>query len=85
MNMKLKFAAVAAVAVLSSSAMAAGFLNGEQSALGTGRAYAGAGVMGDDLSTVFANPAGMTALSGTRAQAGFHVFGTSFKIFALSR
>ncbi|UTH74395.1 OmpP1/FadL family transporter [Chromobacterium sp. IIBBL 290-4] len=50
---------------------AAGFQLTEQSVAGMGRAYAGAGVAGDDLSAAFYNPAGLTLLSGTRAQAGF--------------
>lgn len=59
----------AALAV--SSAYAAGFQLTEQSSLGLGRAYAGAGIVGDDLSAVHYNPAGMTLLEGTRVQAGF--------------
>ena len=39
--------------------------------MGLGRAYAGAGIVGDDLSAVHYNPAGMTLLEGTRVQAGF--------------
>lgn len=58
----------AAVAV--STAYAAGFQLTEQSSLGLGRAYAGAGIVGDDLSAVHYNPAGMTLLEGTRFQAG---------------
>ena len=48
---------------------AAGFQLSEQSAIQMGRAMAGAGVVGDDLSAVHYNPAGMTLLSGTRMQA----------------
>ena len=59
----------AALAV--STAYAAGFQLTEQSSLGLGRAYAGAGIVGDDLSAVHYNPAGMTLLDGTRVQAGF--------------
>ena len=59
----------AALAV--STAYAAGFQLTEQSSLGLGRAYAGAGIVGDDLSAVHYNPAGMTLLEGTRVQAGF--------------
>ncbi|OWY39900.1 hypothetical protein CEK28_03905 [Xenophilus sp. AP218F] len=53
------------------AAQAGGFQLTEQSVLGMGRAYAGAGVAGDDLSAVFYNPAGMTLLEGTRVQGGF--------------
>lgn len=58
------------VAVATSTALAAGFQLTEQSSLGLGRAYAGAGIVGDDLSAVHYNPAGMTLLEGTRFQAG---------------
>ncbi|WP_047244159.1 OmpP1/FadL family transporter [Chromobacterium subtsugae] len=50
---------------------AAGFQLTEQSVAGMGRAHAGAGMAGDDLSAVFYNPAGMTLLQGIRAQGGF--------------
>ena len=58
------------VAAATSTALAAGFQLTEQSSLGAGRAYAGAGIVGDDLSAVHYNPAGMTLLEGTRFQAG---------------
>ncbi len=58
------------VAAATSSALAAGFQLTEQSSLGLGRAYAGAGIVGDDLSAVHYNAAGMTLLPGTRFQAG---------------
>ena len=58
------------VAAAVSTAYAAGFQLTEQSSLGLGRAYAGAGIVGDDLSAVHYNPAGMTLLEGTRFQAG---------------
>lgn len=58
------------VAAATSTALAAGFQLTEQSSLGLGRAYAGAGIVGDDLSAVHYNPAGMTLLEGTRFQAG---------------
>jgi long-chain fatty acid transport protein len=49
---------------------AAGFQVSEQSVVGLGRAFAGAGIVGDDLSAVFYNPAGMSLLRGTGGQAG---------------
>ncbi|MGL6069922.1 OmpP1/FadL family transporter [Craterilacuibacter sp.] len=49
---------------------AAGFRLTEQSIVGLGRAHAGAGVAGDDLSAVFYNPAGMSLLNGTQLQLG---------------
>lgn len=62
--------ALTAAAAATSAAFAAGFQLTEQSSLGLGRAYAGAGIVGDDLSAVHYNPAGMTLLPGTRFQAG---------------
>lgn len=59
-----------ASALAASTAFAAGFQLTEQSSLGLGRAYAGAGIVGDDLSAVHYNPAGMTLLPGTHIQAG---------------
>ena len=49
-----------------SSAFAAGFQLTEQSVVGMGRAHAGAGIVGDDLSAVHYNAAGMTLLPGTQ-------------------
>ncbi len=62
--------ALSAVAVAVSSAYAAGFQLSEQSAAGQGRAMAGAGIVGDDLSALHFNAAGMTLLPGTRIQIG---------------
>ena len=62
--------ALTGIAVAVSSAYAAGFQLTEQSSLGLGRAYAGAGIVGDDLSAVHYNAAGMTLLPGTQMQAG---------------
>ena len=67
--MKIVAAAVLA-ATTCSSAMAAGFMLTEQSVTGLGRSYAGAGIVGDDNSAVWYNPAGMTLLSGTQFQMG---------------
>ncbi len=63
-------AAAAAVLASVSSAHAAGFMLSEQSVAGLGRAYAGAGIVGDDLSAVWYNPAGMVLLPGTQVQLG---------------
>lgn len=49
---------------------AAGFQISEQSLSGLGRAFAGAGVAGDDLSDMFYNPGGMFLVEGTQFQAG---------------
>lgn len=46
------------------TASAAGFQLTEQSVAGMGRAHAGAGIVGDDVSAIHFNPAGMTLLHG---------------------
>ena len=67
----MKIAAVAGlVAAACSGAYAGGFMLSEQSVTGLGRSYAGAGIVGDDISAVWYNPAGMTLLSGTQFQLG---------------
>lgn len=73
-NPTFKIAKIAAAAMMVAGAFAtqtyaAGFQLSEQSAIQMGRAMAGAGIVGDDLSAVHYNPAGMTLLSGTRMQA----------------
>lgn len=68
----MKAAAAAVMAVCAASAAhAAGFMLTEQSAGALGRAYAGAGVDGTDISGVYYNPATMTLHPGTAIQAGF--------------
>jgi len=52
------------------AALAAGFQLSEQSAVAMGRAQAGVGVVGDDLSAAFYNPAGLSLFQGTQVQAG---------------
>lgn len=68
-SFKLAAGAMLVASVFASQAYAAGFQLSEQSSIQMGRAMAGAGVMGDDLSAVHYNPAGMTLLEGTRIQA----------------
>lgn len=63
-------AATAVVAAFASAANAGGFQLTEQSALALGRAYAGVGVDGSDVSGVYYNPATMTLHSGTQMQLG---------------
>lgn len=58
-----------------SAAHAAGFMLTEQSAGALGRAYAGVGVDGTDISGVYYNPATMTLHPGTAIQAGFVAVG----------
>lgn len=60
--------AIGALALAASTAYGAAFMLTEQSAVMLGRAYAGAGVAGDDASAPFYNPAGMTLLPGTQVQ-----------------
>ena len=50
--------------ICASTASAAGFQLTEQSVAGMGRAHAGAGIVGDDVSAIHFNPAGMTLLHG---------------------
>lgn len=77
----LKLAAAATLsAALSSAAVAGGFMLTEQSVAGLGRAYAGAGIVGDDLSAVWYNPAGMSLLSGTAVQMGAVVADLDLKV-----
>jgi len=45
----------------------------EQSASGQGSAYAGAAALGEDASTVYFNPAGMTRLSGSQIVVAGHI------------
>ena len=62
--------ATALLCAFASQAQAGGFQLTEQSALSMGRAYAGAGVDGQDISGIFYNPASMTLDQGTRFQFG---------------
>lgn len=76
MKMTMKAAAAAVMAVCAASAAhAAGFMLTEQSAGALGRAYAGVGVDGTDISGVYYNPATMTLHPGTKIQAGFVAIG----------
>lgn len=61
---------LATLATISTGVYAAGFQLTEQSALGLGRAYAGIGVDGADISGAYYNPATMTLHSGTNVQTG---------------
>ena len=64
--------------LISSVASGAGFQISEQSGTGMGRAFAGWGVIGDDLSMAFYNPAGITMQKGTQLQVtGFAIDGSS--------
>ena len=67
---KVALSAIAVAAAFASTAHAAGFMLTEQSAGSLGRAYAGAGVDGTDLSGVYYNPATMVLHKGTAIQLG---------------
>ena len=66
---KLTFTALALV-MGATQAHAAGYQLNEYSATGLGRAFAGAGVVGDDFSALGYNPAGMTANKNSGVQLG---------------
>ena len=51
----------------------------EQGASGQGSAYAGASALGEDASTIYFNPAGMTRLSGQQIVIAGHVIATDAK------
>lgn len=63
----------AGLVVASTQALSAGFQISESSVSGLGRAFAGAGVAGDDVSDMFYNPAGMFLAEGRQFQAGVSV------------
>ncbi len=66
------------VLIMSSTAFSAGFQISEQSGTGLGRAFAGFGVINDDLSNAFYNPAGLTWKDGTQIQvSGYLIDGKS--------
>jgi len=69
----LTAAVTAGILLSGSQAYGAGFQISESSVSGLGRAFAGAGVAGDDLSDMFYNPAGLMLLSDERQ---FQIGGT---------
>ena len=62
-----------AIASASTISQAGSFGLIEQSASGQGSAYAGASALGEDASTIYFNPAGMTRLSGQQVIVAGHV------------
>lgn len=73
----VRAAGLAVVGLLATGvAHAAGFQITESSVTGLGRAFAGGGLVGDDLSAIAYNPAGMTLLDGTRIQGGVTFIGS---------
>lgn len=73
MGNKIKYTVIGLALAASTSVQAAGFALIEQSASGMGNAYAGAGAIAEDASTIFFNPAGMTYIEGTQAVGAFHL------------
>lgn len=61
------------LAALSSQVSSAGFALIEQGASGLGNAYAGAGAVATDASTVFFNPAGLTYLQSNQVVGALHI------------
>jgi len=74
------FAVGAALAGMTSGALAGGFAIGTQSGSGTGNAFAGGAAGADDASVAWYNPAGMMLLpSGKQAAVALHALNPSFK------
>lgn len=67
------YAVAVALAGVSGIAAASGFALIEQSASGSGNAYAGGAASAEDASTIFFNPAGMSRLSGKQLTVTGHV------------
>lgn len=67
------------LAAFSGGASAAGFALLEQNASGIGNAYAGSAAVAENASTIFFNPAGMTALAGSEVSLGVAAVRPSFK------
>ncbi len=66
-------AALCGSALVSTQAEAAGFYIQEQSVSGLGSAFSGSTTTINDSSTIYFNPAGLTRVEGTQAQAAAHV------------
>jgi long-chain fatty acid transport protein len=61
---------IMALSTISSTVFAGGFQLSDHSVISLGRSHAGYGVVGDDASAVFFNPAGMVLLKETQLQNG---------------
>lgn len=72
-GLKTSLSLLALSVALPAPVQAAGFYIQEQSITGLGSAFSGATTNLNDPSTIFFNPAGMTKLQGTQAQAGVSV------------
>lgn len=73
-------AAVSALCLASSQGFAAGYQLNEYSMTGLGRAFAGAGVVGDDFSALAYNPAGMVLNKTSGVQGGLSVAHLNAKV-----
>ena len=69
--------ALAGVLAWGEGAWAAGIQLFDQGPSGQGEAYAGAGAVAEDASTVFFNPAGMTELNGYQTAGGLQIIAPS--------
>src|SRR5512133_1892441 len=68
-----------ALLAMAGNAAASGFGLLEQSASAMGNAYAGGAAAGEDASTIFFNPAGMSRLSGKQVAVALHAIRPSAK------
>ncbi len=66
------------------AASAAGFQISESSVTALGRAFSGAGIVGDDASAIAYNPAGMSLTQGSLMQAGATVINIRSKVQGIS-
>ena len=73
-------AAISAICLASTQSFAAGYQLNEYSATGLGRAFAGAGVIGDDFSALAYNPAGMVLNQTSGIQGGLTIAHLNAKI-----
>lgn len=72
--------ALGGVLLWSVEAQSGAFMLQQQSAKGSGRAFAGEAAIAEDAATIFYNPAGLTELKGSQAQAGAYVMVPRAKI-----
>ena len=75
----LTLAIASVLAFMADGAHASAFQLLEQNASGLGNAYAGSAAVAENASTVFFNPAGMTALSSGELSMGLTTVKPSFK------
>ncbi len=79
-NQTMRVCVAAVLATFTGTAVASGLAIGTQSGSGTGNAFAGGAASAEDASTVWYNPAGMTALPGkTNFSIAAHALRPSFK------